>query len=239
VTFAVGTSGWHYADWRGAFYPEDLPTAQWLSYYATVFDVVEINNTFYHLPKESTFDEWREAVPSRFRFLPKVSRYLSHIKRLRDPGQPAHLFLERSGHLDRRRGPFLLQLPPRMKADPKRLDAALHAFGRHRVAVEFRDDSWFRDDVEATLRRHNAALVWTDRDGKPGEPRWRTAGWGYVRFHAGQAAGGAYGDTALGTWAETLRSAFQPGEKVYAFFNNDAHAHAVRNAARLIELLGA
>jgi len=198
----VGTSGWQYAHWRASFYPRKLPQRAWLEHFAERFQTAEVNNTFYNLPAASVFKQWGERTPADFVFALKVSRFLTHVRRLRDPEEPVHLFLERARELGAKRGPSLIQLPPQMKVDAGRLDATLEAFPRSdRVAVEFRHDSWFVPEVRSVLERHGAALCLVDRKGMR-TPRWRTADWGYVRFHQGRGLPpSCYGRTALATWS--------------------------------------
>ena len=235
----MGTSGWQYPHWRGVFYPARLPQRQWLPYLAERFQTVEVNNTFYNLPEKPVFEQWRAATPPDFVFTLKMSRYLTHLKRLRDPAGPVQLFLERAGGLGDKLGPILLQLPPRLRADVALLDAALAMFGPSiRVAVEFRDDSWFTDDTRAVLERHRAALCLADSPRRR-QPTWRTAEWGFVRFHegAGPRAPG-YERAALRRWIERLAETFTAEEDVYAYFNNDALGYAIKDAMTFAELAG-
>lgn len=228
----VGTSGWQYADWRERFYPTDVPQRLWLPYYAERFACVEVNNTFYNLPAQHTFRSWREAVPGDFRFVLKGSRYLTHIRRLRDPEGPAQLFMERSRPLRRRTSVVLLQLPPRFPVDIDRLRRTLRAFPRTLpLAVEFRDPSWYTDDVRELLHRRRAALCRTDRRGHTMQPDWADSGWTYVRMHEGDGTPvPCYRRATLQAWAERLARA--PGvDDAYVFFNNDHLACAVRDAS--------
>ena len=226
----VGTSGWQYPDWRLTFYPREVPQRELLRHYAERFGTVELNNSFYRLPEASSFRRWREETPDDFVVAVKMSRFLTHLKRLRDPEEPAARFLERAGELGPKLGPILVQLPPRMRADPERLAATLDCFPeRTRVAVEFRDDSWYDDRVRAVLERHGAALCLADSPRRR-TPEWRTAPWGFVRFHEGRASPHpCYGRRALATWAERIAGLW-PGADVYCYFNNDTHACAVRDA---------
>jgi uncharacterized protein YecE (DUF72 family) len=230
----VGTSGWQYDSWRGRFYPTGLPQRSWLQHYSTRFGCVEVNNTFYNLPSAQTFARWAEQTPPDFRFALKLSRYLTHVRRLRDPEDPVGLFLERAAPLAARTGPLLLQLPPTMRRDDQRLESVLRAFPRRwRIAVEFRHRSWWCDDVAALLRRHNAALVLADRRGRPLQPLWRTADWGFVRLHEGGATPPpCYGDAALKSWVRRIDSLWPATADVYVFFNNDPRGCAVRDAVR-------
>lgn len=232
MTVFVGTSGWQYRDWRGSFYPEKLPQRLWLEHYVERFATVEVNNTFYRLPPPETFAAWAKRMPPDFVMVLKLSRYLTHIKQLRDPGEPVERFLRHAAPLGARTGPLLLQLPPTLQADLPRLTDTLDRFPTGvRVAVEPRHDTWFTDATAAALRERNAAFCLADRGSKVLGPLWRTADWGYVRFHEGRASPRpCYGEAALATWAERLASMWAADEDVYCFFNNDPNACAVRDA---------
>jgi uncharacterized protein YecE (DUF72 family) len=237
----VGTSGWQYRDWRGGLYPEGLPQRAWLAHYATSFGTVEVNNAFYRLPEQSVFERWRAETPPGFVVAVKASRYLTHVRRLRDPAEPVARLAERAAGLGDRLGPYLLQLPPSLRADADRLDACLRAFpAGARVAVECRHESWWADDVRAVLERRSAALCWADRGGRPLAPLWATAGWGYLRLHEGTASPPPeYGRTALGTWLDRLAAAWRlgpGGDDAYVYFNNDHGGAAVRNARTLVRM---
>ena len=229
----VGTSGWQYASWRGRFY-QGVPQREWLPHYADRFACVEVNNTFYNLPAATTFARWAEQTPADFRFALKLSRYLTHIRRLREPDDSVKLFLERAEPLAAKTGPLLLQLPPTMRCDIDRLAAALTAIpARWRVAVEFRHPSWYTDEVAALLKARDAAMCLTDRRGRPMQPLWRTSSWGFVRLHEGRAAPWpCYGDTALRSWVNRVADLWAPSDDVYVFFNNDPSGCAVRDAIR-------
>ena len=240
----VGTSGWQYRHWRGTFYPEELAQREWLDWYCERFQTVEVNNTFYHLPPASTFAGWRERTPDDMVVAVKMSRYLTHLKRLHDAEEIVENFMERAARLGPKLGPVLVQLPPRFGAVPDRLEATLAALARRpglRVAVEFRDDSWFTDEVRALLERFGAALVLADSPRRR-QPFWRTADWGFVRFHEGRATPRpCYGERALESWVERIASLWRPSEDVFAFFNNDPRACALRDAivfARLADRAG-
>lgn len=167
----VGTSGWQYRDWRGRFYPQGLPQRLWLEHFAAGFATVEVNNAFYRLPERDTFAAWRARTPADFCVAVKMSRYLTHIKRLRDPEEPVARFLGRATALGDRLGPVLLQLPPNLRADVEALDATLRLFPEQvRVAVEPRHPSWWTDATRTVLERRRAALVWADRLGRPVAP---------------------------------------------------------------------
>jgi uncharacterized protein YecE (DUF72 family) len=230
----VGTSGWQYPSWRGLFYPRELPQRDWLGHYAARFGCVEVNNTFYNLPTAETFAGWAERTPDDFRFALKLSRYLTHIRRLRDPDDPVQLFLERATPLAAKTGPLLLQLPPTMRCDVGRLAATLAAIPRRwRVAVEFRHPSWYTAEVTAVLRDRDAAMCLTDRRGRPVQPLLRSASWAFIRLHEGRAAPvPCYGDTALRSWVSRLSGLWKHGDDVHVFFNNDGRGCAVRDAVR-------
>lgn len=233
----IGTSGFDYAHWDGRFYPDDLPATRRLEFYARTFRAVELNVTFYRTPRARTFTAWRDTVPDDFRFAVKASRYLTHVRRLKEPRAPVEYLMDRVGRLDDRLGPVLLQLPPDMRIELDRLDETLSAFGNKvRVAVEPRHASWFTDALCVLLARHGAALCLADRRG-PVIPIRRTASWLYVRFHEGRASPpSCYGVQAMRTWAGRLVDTWPRPASGYVFFNNDAHACAVDNA-RVFESL--
>jgi uncharacterized protein YecE (DUF72 family) len=232
----VGTSGWQYRDWRGRLYPAGLPQRLWLGHYATRFATVEVNNAFYRLPSRATFASWREQAGDGFCFAVKMSRYLTHIKRLADPAEPVARFLDRAQPLGPTLGPVLLQLPPTLTADTDRLRDVLRQFPPAvRVAVEFRHRSWWTGATKAVLEAHNAALAWADRNSRPVSPLWVTADWGYLRLHQGAASPPPrYGATALRSWLDRLTVAFDLNRRsVFVYFNNDPGGAAVTDADSL------
>lgn len=234
MVLRIGTSGYQYRHWRGRFYPVGLPTDRWLPHYANAFDTVELNVTFYRLPAATTFAGWAGAVPDEFVFAVKASRYLTHVRRLQDPGPATARLLERAQKLGHRFGPVLLQLPPDMRFEPERLAATLAAFPRNvRVAVEPRHPSWFVAECRRILERHRAALCLTDRGSRPG-PIWRTADWTYLRLHEGRATPRpCYGRAALAGWLDRLSGEWGRDADAYVYFNNDGLGCAVRDAAVL------
>jgi uncharacterized protein YecE (DUF72 family) len=236
--FRVGTSGWVYADWRGVFYPPDLPQSQWYAYYAKVFDTVEINYSFYRLPSEQTFDRWREQASEDFVYAVKASRYITHLKHLKDAAEPLTRFLERARRLDEKLGPILWQLPPRWRANPERLeDFASLLPSNLSHAFEFRDPRWFIAPVRRILERHGLAFCIFDMPGLPC-PTWVTDDVVYLRFHGSESVyGGQYGREALRPWANQIRAWLSQGRQVYAYFNNDAFGFAVKDAQELDHLL--
>ncbi|MEV1290212.1 DUF72 domain-containing protein [Micromonospora sp. NPDC049679] len=231
----VGTSGWQYRDWRDRFYPAGLPQRCWLEHYAAHFATVEVNNAFYRLPERATFAQWRARTPDDFCVGVKMSRYLTHIKRLREPAEPVERFLSRASALGDRLGPVLLQLPPTLRADIAALDETLALFPPEvRVAVEPRHRSWWSDELRATLTRRGAALCWADRRGRPVTPLWRTADFGYLRLHEGLAdPRPRYGRAALTSWIDRLADTYGDGAPSYVFFNNDPAGAAVTDASAL------
>ena len=228
----IGTSGWQYRDWRVNFYPRGVPQAEWLAFYSRRFQTVEVNNSFYRLPEASSFARWREQTPRDFVVTVKMSRFLTHLKRLKDPEEPLRRFMTNASALGDKLGPVLLQLPPNFGVDVERLADVLALFKRDvRVAVEFRHESWFTDEVAGVLENHGAALCLADTPRRR-QPDWRTADWGFVRFHEGRGSPRpCYGERALATWAERLAELWGPSADVYCYFNNDTRCCAVRDAA--------
>lgn len=235
----VGTSGWQYRDWRGAFYPERLPQRLWLEHYAGRFAAVENNGTFYRLPEQAIFEAWRSHLPEGFTMAIKASRFLTHVKRLREPAEPVGRLLKAAAGLGDRLGPVLLQLPPTLQADPDLLAGCLDRFPAEvRVAVEPRHRSWWTDEVRSVLSDRDVALCWADRGGRPVTPLWRTASWGYLRLHEGRARPApSYGDAALESWSRRVDEAWPRSADCHVYFNNDPGGAAVRNAFRFAELM--
>jgi uncharacterized protein YecE (DUF72 family) len=237
----LGTSGWQYRDWRDLFYA-GVPQRRWLEHYATNFATVEVNNAFYRLPERDTFAQWRARTPDDFCVAVKMSRYLTHIKRLKEPAEPVARFMSRAEALGDRLGPVLLQLPPNLTADADVLDAVLREYPKSvKVAVEPRHESWWVPRIRSVLEKRAAALCWADRLGRPLTPLWRTAGWGYLRLHEGRAnPRPRYGRAALSTWLDRIDEAFpaRQGAPVYVYFNNDPGGAAIRDAAALGALAG-
>ncbi len=232
----IGTSGWHYNHWTGLFYPAKLPKSKWFEHYAKHFDTVEINNTFYQLPKQETFKNWHEQAPKNFLYTVKANRYITHIKRLKDPSESLRRFFERVGILAENLGPILYQLPPNFHKDLDRLRVFMQVLPEDQIAVfEFRHKSWFSDDTYKLLSEFNAGFCIHDLAGVP-TPRVITADLIYVRFHGptGRYAGN-YTKKSLQNWADWIKEHKKEVRSVYAYFNNDIHANAVRNAKQLKE----
>jgi uncharacterized protein YecE (DUF72 family) len=237
----VGCSGWQYRDWRGRFYPDRLPTSRWLAHYASRFDTVEVNSTFYRLARPEAVARWVAQTPPSFTFAAKGSRYITHMKRFRDLEAALERFYAGIAPLaaSPKLGPLVWQLPERFHRDDARLAAALTTLaawpGRH--AFEFRHPSWFADDVLALLRAHGAALVIGDHPARPFQRLELTAPFTLVRFHFGaRGRRGNYSERELRAWAERLAGLAERAA-VFAYFNNDWEGFAPRNAARLIRLL--
>jgi uncharacterized protein YecE (DUF72 family) len=237
MTVHVGTCGWQYRDWRGRFYPGELPQRQWLEHYAARFQTVEVDNTFYRLPAAEVFAAWGARTPTDFCMALKTSRFFTHVKRLLEPRGPVDLFMERAGKLGGKLGPLLVQLPPTFKADPARLADALDCFPPGvRLAFEPRHESWFTDRTEQVLADRDVAYCMADSRGKPAGPLWRTAGWTYLRFHEGTGSPHpCYRPHTLHEWAERLADGWGPGATVYVYFNNDPGGCAVRDARRFAD----
>jgi uncharacterized protein YecE (DUF72 family) len=231
----IGCSGWNYDAWRGRFYPEGLGPARWLEHYATRFDTVEVNVTFYRLPKRAAVAGWVERTPAGFEFAIKASRYLTHVKRLRDlPGHVERLLDPLEPLLATpKMGPLLWQLPANFHRDDDRLAAALAAFPALRNCIEFRHESWFCEPVFELLRARGVALVVGDHPERPFQTLEPTADWGFVRLHYGsRGRRGNYSRTELETWARRI-AAWRADREVYCYLNNDWEGFAVRNAAWL------
>ena len=239
-TDRVGCSGWNYDSWRrGVFYPEGLPARRWLDHYARHFDTVEVNASFYRLPTVKAVEGWVEQTPDDFVFAVKMSRYVSHVKRLRELPPSIELFYSRIEPLVRspKLGPVLWQLPPTFRRDDDRLAEAFALLPAGRHAFEFRHPSWFVPEVSELLRAHGVALVIADRpEIHAFQTHEATADWAFVRFHAGtRGRRGNYSETELRDWAARIRS--WPVTETYVYFNNDWEGFAPRNARRLRRLL--
>ncbi len=235
----IGTSGWQYRHWRDTFYPKGTPQTRWLDFYFERFAIVELNVTFYRLPKEETFVKWFAKTPPDFVFAAKMSRYLTHIKKLQDPEEPVERYMKHVRHLKHKLGPILLQLPPTLKIDLENLDRTLAAFPDGlRLAVEPRHESWWTDDLRRLLEKHGAALCMADRGEQAVTPTWRTADWTFLRFHGGFGKPWpCYRKKSLQPWADRLSSDWGPGADVYVFFNNDPRACALRDAIWFAEMM--
>lgn len=234
----IGTSGWHYKHWRGPFYPENTSPRQFLEYYIEHFHTAEINNTFYQLPKKETFIHWRDAVPNGFVFSVKGSRYITHMKKLKDPLESLSKFMERVNVLEEKLGPILFQLPPNWNLNLERLKAFLDALPSDvQYAFEFRDQRWFTDQTEKALAEKGAAFCIYEIDQRQ-SPQPVTADFTYVRLHGPQGAyQGKYDTDTLAGWAGKLVSWSGEGKEVFCYFDNDEKGYAAQNALQLKEMV--
>jgi uncharacterized protein YecE (DUF72 family) len=234
----IGTSGWHYLHWRGPFYPPDLPTSKMLAFYTRQFDTVELNNTFYRLPPPTAAAEWRAQTPPGFLFAAKGSRFLTHMKKLKDPEAGVQKYFERIAPLGRKLGPILFQLPPHWSVDCERLNTFLAALPRgHRYAFELRDPSWHVPEVYRILRRRRAAFCIFEIAGFYSGIQL-TTDFTYVRLHGpGGPYQGSYTSRKLEEWAETIRAWRNELRAIYVYFDNDQAAYAAENALALKKLV--
>jgi uncharacterized protein YecE (DUF72 family) len=227
----IGCSGWNYPHWREVVYPKGLPQSRWLEHYATLFDTVEVNSTFYRLPRRDAVAHWVEQTPGDFVFAVKASRYLTHIRRLADLGPGADRFYKRIEPLlhSPKMGPVLWQLPGNFRRDDDRLASALAQLPPGRHCFEFRHASWFVPDVYELLRARGVALVIGDHPERPFQSHDLTADWTFIRFHhAHRGRRGNYSERELEEWAQRIED-WRRRVDVYAFFNNDWHGYAVKN----------
>lgn len=236
----IGTSGWVYADWRGTFYPKELPQRRWLEHYASRFDTVELNNPFYRQPERAQFERWRRAVPDEFTYAVKLNRFITHVKRLQVDARSVARSYDTLAGLGPKCAAVLVQLPPRFRFDAERVTSYFRAVARRRRrhALEPRDATWLTDDALATLRRLGVALCVIDGGGWPARVA-ATADLVYVRFHGPKERyASSYDDDALRAWSERIRAWRDVGKDVLCYFNNDYAGYAPKNAARLRELVG-
>jgi len=237
--YYIGTSGWVYSHWRDVFYPPKLPQSKWLEFYTGYFSTVELNNSFYRLPSEQAFSNWRATSPEGFRYAVKVSRFITHIKRLKDVAEPIETFLERARHLNEKLGPLLYQLPPNMHRNDERLESFLSLLPKGlRHVIEFRHQSWLDKGVFDILRRHNIGFCVFDMPGLPC-PLLATADFAYIRFHGSTGLYfSRYSDEELEEWARSISGLAKDLDTVYIYFNNDAEGFAIKNAQTLAGKLG-
>jgi uncharacterized protein YecE (DUF72 family) len=240
ASLRLGTSGFVYREWRGLFYPPQLPGHAWLSYYARVFPTVELNNTFYRLTRKEAVARWKKQTPSSFRFVAKGSRFITHMKRLREPELALERFFTPLQSLGRKLEAVLWQLPPQWTVpDPERLDRFLRVLPRrYRTIVEFRHPAWHHQEILSVLDAHGAAVCEHDLI-QPAPPR-TTGGFRYLRFHGTSAFkySGLYGKKRLRKVARSLEESLARGEDAYVYFNNDRFGHALLDALTLSALLG-
>lgn len=236
-TVHIGTSGWHYRHWKGVFYPEGLKDADQLAYYTRSFATVELNNPFYRVPLETTFEKWKATAPRDFLFSVKANRRITHYSKLGGIAEFTDGFIQRAARLGRKLGPILFQLPPFWTVHIQRLATFITTLPRgHRYVFEFRNHSWYIPEVYDILSRHNCAFCIYELAGHL-SPIEITADFVYVRLHGpGEKYQGSYSDTALAGWAEHCHQWRKAGKDVFFYFDNDQHAYAVDNAKKLIEL---
>lgn len=234
----IATSGWSYKHWIGKFYPSALKAEEQFDYYLTFFDTVEINNSFYRLPSREIFLKWKTETPSAFQFSIKASRYITHMKKLKDTEQGLDTFLSNAQALDDKLSTVLFQLPPTWKVNQERLHDFLKTLPKDvRFVFEFRNPSWYTIEVYSLLRAYNCAFCIYDLAGHQ-SPMELTANFAYVRLHGpGEKYQGSYSDAALRTWATRILQWQDQGKDVYAYFDNDQEAFAVFNALTLKDLL--
>ncbi len=230
----IGTSGWYYDHWRGNFYPAKLKKSEWLNFYITHFATVELNNSFYHLPKPTALEHWYDVTPQQFVFSMKASRYITHMTKLANPESTLAIFLERAEILREKLGPILFQLPPRWGFRKDRLEDLLNALPKNlRYVFEFRDKTWFNQECFDLLRSFNCALCFYELAGK-GAPLEETADFIYIRLHGpGGPYQGSYSESELREWADRIISWKRSGKSVYCYFDNDQEAYAALNAGVL------
>jgi uncharacterized protein YecE (DUF72 family) len=234
----IGTSGWHYEHWRGPFYPAAMPPRNFLGFYAKHFETAEINSTFYGLPDRDVLTTWTELVPSDFVFAVKGSRYITHMKKLKEPERTTGKFLERIEALGDKKGPILFQLPPKWGLDIGRLRSFLDALPKdERYAFEFRDPDWFGNETEELLAKKGAAFCIYDFDERQ-SPDSVTADFVYIRLHGPDGAyQGNYSEDSLSRWAKRISSWEKEGKEVFCYFDNDENGYAAQNASTLDGLL--
>lgn len=234
----IGTSGWHYQHWKGPFYPEGLRSTGFLEHYAGSFSSAEINNSFYRLPEKKTLAGWRDAVPESFVFSVKASRYLTHMKKLKDPHEPLKRLLDRVSVLEDKLGPILFQLPPRWRLNPERLENFLEILPENnRYTFEFRDASWFDAEVYTLLTEYSVAFCIYDLEGQT-SPKEVTADFVYVRLHGPEGPyQGRYGTEKLSRWAGAFSRWVKEGKEVYCYFDNDEAGYAPQDALRLQQMM--
>lgn len=236
--YYIGTSGWHYDDWRSRFYPDDLPRDKWLEFYSRHFNTLELNNSFYRLPTEAAFKNWYETSPPGFIFSVKVSRFITHIKRLKNCEEASRNFMSKASLLQEKLGPLLYQLPPGMLRNDDVLKIFLDMLpSGYRHVFEFRHESWFAEDVYRILREYRAGFCTYDMPGLT-SPLVVTADFAYIRFHGHEGLYSSdYSDAELQAWAEKIRSLAGQMESIYVYFNNDVAGFAIKNARTLKSLL--
>jgi uncharacterized protein YecE (DUF72 family) len=238
----IGTSGWSYDHWKGVFYPDNINQAQYLEYYLERFGCVELNSSFYHIPRKTTVEGWLRRTPESFRFCAKLSRFITHRKRLADCGEALERFFDVFEGMKPRLGPVLIQLPPGLSCDQSLisgfLDLLSTKYNHYRFAIEIRHGSWITDRFFELLRQHGIAFVIADSGGRFPYHEAVTSGSVYLRFHGpGKLYASEYGEPDLLRYAEKIMNWLTTGHEVWVFFNNDFNGFAVKNALRLNEII--
>ncbi len=232
----IGTSGWYYEHWKELFYPTVLPKSKWFEYYSQHFDTVEINNTFYHQPKEQSIQRWQKIAPEGFLYAVKANRFITHIKKLKDTSDSLQRFFDGINLLKRKLGPVLYQLPPSLHIDLDRLEAFIKLLPKRKTAIfEFRHKSWYCEKTYKLLRKYSAGFCIHDMPEKE-SPKIVTSDIIYIRFHGTtDRYSGSYPKSQLQNWAKWIKEQSHKVSNIYIYFNNDAHGHAIKNAKQLKE----
>jgi len=234
----VGTSGWHYKHWKGTFYPEDIKAANQFHKYSEDFSTVEINNSFYRLPPKSVFAEWRKSSPPDFLYAVKASRFITHMKKLKVDPQEIQNFFTHARQLKEKLGPILFQLPPHWKVNIERLESFVKGLPKgHQYTIEFRNQTWYTEEVYDVLKKYNVAFCIYELDGHV-SPIITTADLVYIRLHGpGAKYQGSYSDEVLGEWAARIQRWKRAGKSVFVYFDNDQEGYAAFNAKTLLGML--
>ncbi len=234
----IGTSGWHYKHWEGPFYPENISTDKYLEYYSKFFHTVEINNTFYKMPEKKTIKTWRETVPGNFIFSVKASRYITHMKKLKDAKAPVSGFIKAVKSFKGKLGPILFQLPPNWHINPERLNSFIRVLPRgYRYAFEFRHPSWFDPEIYGILEKHNKAFCMYEIGGQT-SPKITTADFVYIRLHGPEGPyQGQYKTDVLAEWADAFSAWTKLGKEVFCYFDNDEAGYAPQDAMNLQDMV--
>ncbi len=241
----IGTSGWTYDDWEKSFYPFDIKRSEWLKYYSKHFNTVEINVSFYHQIKDGVYEKWRKIVPQNFIFSVKISRYLTHIKKLNEPKEPWERFINNVKFLGRKLGPILVQLPPNFKVNIEKISNLLKIIpSKYKIALEVRNNTWFTSEVYNILKKHNASLVLADSEECPSLTKAKflnkeiTANFIYIRMHGpGNLYSSKYTITQLKRLAKNIELLRRKTKEIYVYFNNDTNAYAIENAIQLKKII--